>query len=169
MEKGKALAKTENKCIVILAVLVFTLAFMGIGAFGVVQVNAEPTVSLKLHKDFGYSSFGNDAQGNWTVQANVSEDTTRVKFYLDDELQLDDTQTPFAWSYNTDEFPEGLHTLKAVAYDANGNTAAAETQQNFVPYPEGLTITIIIVVVVSILASFITAIAMMRRNNSKKH
>jgi hypothetical protein len=160
--------KTTKKHSQLPAILLFTLMVTAAFSVGAAQVNAEPTISLKLHKDFGYSSFGNDAQGNWTLQATVSEDTTRVEFYLDNQLQLDDTQTPFGWSYNTDNFPEGLHTLKAVAYDANGNDATAEVQQNFVPFPADFTIIIVIVVVVSVVISIVAALVMMKRNDKRK-
>ncbi|MCW4010362.1 MAG: Ig-like domain-containing protein [Candidatus Bathyarchaeota archaeon] len=146
--------------------MVLLIAF---GASSAAQVNADPSISLKLHKDFGYSSFGNDAQGNWTVHATVSEDTMRVEFYLDDSLELNDTAEPFAWSYNTDNYPNGLHTIKAVAYDANGNTATAEKQQNFVPFPTEFTTIIVIVVVVSVVVSIVVAVVMTKRPRKSMH
>jgi hypothetical protein len=97
---------------VVTAVLLFTVLVTALFIFNATQVNAEPSIALKLHKDFGYSSFGNDAQGNWTAQVTVSEDATRVEFYLDNLLQLNDTQAPFALSYNTDNYAQGLHTIK---------------------------------------------------------
>ncbi|MCW4017084.1 MAG: Ig-like domain-containing protein [Candidatus Bathyarchaeota archaeon] len=145
------------------SVLLVALMFTAIGLACAAQVNADPTITMKIHKDYGYSSFGNDAQGDWTVHATVSEDTTRVEFYLDDELQFDDTQTPFAWSYVTDDFPEGLHTIKAVAYDSNGNTATAEVEQNFVPFPMDFTIGIVIAVVVISVVVSILAVVFARR------
>ena len=137
------------------------------GIFNVAKVNAEPTITITFHKDFGYSSFGNDAQGNWTVQATVSQDTVRVEFYLDNQLQLNDTEAPFAWSYNTDNYPLGLHTFKAVAYDANGNEAVAEAQQNFVKFPMDFFIIIIAVVVVSVLVAVIVAVIKIKKTNKK--
>jgi hypothetical protein len=54
-------------------------------------------------------------------------------------------------------------TIKAVAYDANGNSASAETQQNFVPFPADFTIIIVILVVVSIVVPTVALFVMARR------
>ncbi len=150
-----------------IALTMFTVLFVA-SIFCTVQVNAEPTISLSLHKDFGYSSFGNDAQGNWTAHANTSSDTTRVEFYLDDQLQLNDTQTPFAWSYYTNNYSEGLHTIRAVAYDANGNQAEATAEQNFVEFPTDLVLYIVIAVVaIVIIIAIVAALVMMRRRKPR--
>jgi hypothetical protein len=133
----------------IVLVLFTVLALLSI--LCTVQVCAEPTVSLKLHKDFGYSSFGNDAQGNWTAQATCSGDTVRVEFYLDNQLQLNDTQAPYAWSYYTNNYSEGTHTIQAIAFDADGNQASASKEQNFVTAPTDFIFGIIIAVVVIVL------------------
>ena len=149
------------------AVLLFAVLVTALCIFNATQANAEPSIALKLHKDFGYSSFGNDAQGNWTAQATVSEEVTRVEFYLDNLLQLNDTQAPFSWSYNTDNYAQGLHTIKAVAYDTNGNNATAEAQQNFVPFPMDFTIGIVLAVVLILIAAVVVCIVRIRRTKKR--
>jgi hypothetical protein len=151
------------------ALAIFTLLFIT-SILCTVQVNAAPTITLSLHKDFGYSSFGNDAQGNWTAHVTTSQDTTRVEFYLDNQLQLNDTQTPFAWPYYTNNFSEGLHTILAVAYDASGNQAEATAEQNFVEFPSDFFIYIIMAVVAIVIVSIVVALVMMqrRKTNSAK-
>jgi hypothetical protein len=67
---------------------------------------------------------------------------------LDNQLQLNDTQAPYAWSYSTNNYAEGLHTIQAVAFDADGNQASASKEQNFVDTPTDFIIGIIIAVVV---------------------
>ncbi len=123
---------------------------------------------MKFHKDFGYSSFGNEAQGNWTAHADTSTDAVRVEFYLDNLLQFNDTEAPFAWSYYTDNYAEGLHTIKAVAYDASGNSASAEGQQKFVPFPVEETMAIILASVIGVIVAAVAAVVWMRRTKNKK-
>jgi hypothetical protein len=125
-----------------------------------VEADVQPTIELKLHKDFGYSSFGNDAQGNWSARTTVSEDIVRVEFYLNDTLQHTDIETPFTWSYYTDDYPLGLYTIKAVAYNTEGNTVVAQVQQNFVSQQGDF----IIIIIISIAAplAIITLISVLK-------
>lgn len=49
-----------------------------------------------------------------------------VEFLVDDEVRATDTAAPFSWTWNTTEFANGEHRLRARAYDAAGNAGTSE-------------------------------------------
>jgi hypothetical protein len=129
--------------------------------------NAEPALSISFYKNNGYG-VGNDMQGQWTINAKVSENTTHVEFYVDDQLQLDDTQAPFAWQFNTENYTEGGHTLKVVAYDSAGESAIVERQPNFVGFPWAFTTTIITLTVAGAAAALGVSVYRIKKEAKKK-
>jgi len=157
-------SRVGYKILVASIAIVFLLSASKIS---MVEADVQPTIELKLHKDFGYSSFGNDAQGNWSVRTTVSEDTVRVEFYLNDTLQYTDIQAPFTWSYYTDDYPLGLYTIKAIAYNSEGNTAVAQVQQNFVSQQDGFFIIIIISIAAPLVIITIISIIKIKKSNKK--
>jgi len=80
-----------------------------------------PTITLTLIKGFGYSGFGGDIQGTFTMRASGPEDLVEVQFYIDDLLIGTDTEAPFRIQFNTDGYEPGLHTLSAVGVLADGS------------------------------------------------
>jgi ABC-type sugar transport system permease subunit len=133
-------------------------------------VEATPTLNLNFYKNNGYG-MGNDMNGEWTINTDVSSDVQYVEFYLDDQMQLNDTNAPFSWNFNTGSYSEGEHTIKVVAYDALGETATADRQANFVGFPLTFVVTLIVVVVVTVIASFGFALYRARKTEKmrKKH
>ncbi len=117
-----------------------------------VNAEAKPTLSLDFYKNNGYGS-GSDMNGEWTLNTVVSQDVAYVEFYLDNQLQLNATATPFSWNFNTGSYTEGQHTIKAVAYDSAGETATEEIQRNFVGFPLTFVVGIIVLVVVVVIVS----------------
>lgn len=66
--------------------------------------------------------------GPINIKVNASDDEydiEKVEFYIDDELQETDTTEPYSWKWNTIS-PFSKHTLKAVAYNSNGNVGIEE-------------------------------------------
>ncbi len=136
-------------------------------ALSVTAVLATPTVSLSWYKNNGYG-MGNDIGGQWTITAVTSSDVTRVEFYLDNQLQQNDTSTSFNWAFNTNDYSLGTHTIKAVAYNAEGQTATAQADRNFVEYSMNL-FGIIIGVIVSVMAILlVTLLYRVRKKEAKK-
>lgn len=134
-------------------------------ASAAVLTQAQPTVSLSFYKNNGYG-MGNDIGGIWTVNTDVSSNTVRVEFYLDNELQQNDTSSPFSWQFNTVDYPTGAHTIKAVAYDAAGENATATAQRNF---QEASTenVTLIIAAVAAVIVVCAIGFALYRTRKSK--
>ena len=92
-------------------------------------------LDLGLSRDFGYGGFGNDTQGLFTIKINnPPTDLTRVIFFMDTTSMGEDTQPPFSLQFNTDSYPLGAHTLRAVGYTSDGNEINSENLQvQFVP------------------------------------
>jgi hypothetical protein len=116
---------------------------------------AKPSIDLGFEKNNGYG-FGNDIGGLWTVRADVSSDVQYVEFYLDGHLQQNDTSSPFSWQFDTINYSSGSHAIKAVAYDASGDTAFLQVERNF---QETSTATMTGYIVAAVAAIIIVAIA----------
>lgn len=104
--------------------------------------SAKPSLAVSFYKNNGYG-MGNDMQGVWTVKTAVSENTSRVEFFLDNNLELNDTASPFNWTFDTANYTLGLHTISVVAYDSAGESAVVERQPNFVGFPLSFVVGII--------------------------
>jgi hypothetical protein len=128
---------------------------------------ATPSLSLSWYKDNGYG-MGNDIGGYFTVNTNVSPDVVYVEFYIDNELQLNDTDTPFSWSFNTGNYTLGTHAIKAIAYDAMGITATAVAERNFVEYSTNFLIIIIVIVVMVLAVSLVAALVWAKKKEAKR-
>ena len=63
--------------------------------------------------------------GDLTVHTDELEPLSKVEFYLDDKLVFTDEETPFEWEWN--RFSFGRHTVKAQAYDLEGNPGGFDT------------------------------------------
>ena len=64
--------------------------------------------------------------GRITIQAEVYSvnDPDRVEFFIDGKLKCTDDESPYQWCW--DERIFGMHEIKAIAYDKNGNEAEDE-------------------------------------------
>jgi len=63
--------------------------------------------------------------GDLTVHTEELEPLSKVEFYLDDKLVFTDEESPFEWEWN--RFSFGRHTVKAQAYDLEGNPGGFDT------------------------------------------
>jgi hypothetical protein len=113
---------------------------------------AKPSIDLGFEKNNGYG-MGNDIGGLWTVTAHVSPEVEYVEFYLDGQLQLNDTSAPFSWQFDTSNYSPGAHAIKAVAYDSLDDTAFLQVERNFqetsTETVTGIIIAIVIVIIVA--------------------
>jgi hypothetical protein len=80
------------------------------------------TLKLSLARDFGYSGFGNDIQGTFTLHADAPADVVRVEFYIDQTLIGTDETAPFSLQFLTDSYSLGAHDLSAVGSTSGGQT-----------------------------------------------
>jgi ssDNA-binding Zn-finger/Zn-ribbon topoisomerase 1 len=86
-------------------------------------------VSIRLNRDFG-TSMGGKIKGTFSAKVSA-EGATLVEFFLDGEPVASDTEEPFKWTFKTADYPEGDHTIEAVAYFESG-TEKASIQKTFV-------------------------------------
>ncbi len=78
-----------------------------------------PVVSL--------ASLSGPLAGTITVTATATDNVgvAAVDFYVDNTFQSTSTSMPYSFAWNTKNFPDGNHTVSAIARDAAGNKATA--------------------------------------------
>jgi NADH:ubiquinone oxidoreductase subunit K len=136
---------------------------------GAATAQAAPTLSLNWYKNNGYG-MGNDIGGQWTITAVTSADVSRVEFYLDNQLQQNSTQAPFKWAFNTADYSLGAHTVKAVAYAAEGQTGTVQADRNFVEYSAENVFGVVIGVFVAVIAiALVVAVYRIKKQTKNKH
>jgi hypothetical protein len=117
-------------------------------------------LTLSLSRDFGYA-WGGDIQGTFSMRANSLLDLARVVFFIDEQQVGEDVEAPFRYQFNTDSYPLGVHTMRAVGYTTSGQELPSnEIQTNFVSASQGgqsvtkfILPLIIVVVVITLLGS----------------
>ena len=103
-----------------------------------VLAQEEAALVLGLSRDFGYSSGTGEIQGNFTIKATGPEDLARVVFYINDNVLGEVSQPPFEYKFHTGNYPDGVYTLHAVGYTADGSELRSnEQKRQFVPAQEG--------------------------------
>ena len=130
------------------------------------STTAIPTINSSLYKNNGYS-MGNDMNGEWTLNAEVSSDVTRVEFYLDGKLVSNDTDAPFSWNFNTADYTDGLHLFRAMAFNADGEVNYQEIPRNFVPFPLDFVVGIIALVIITLVIATVGALVKNKKLGKK--
>lgn len=103
-----------------------------------VYAQDEDSLVLGLSRDFGYSSGTGEIQGNFTIKATGPEDLARVVFYINDNVLGEVSQSPFEYKFHTSNYPDGVYTLRAIGYTADGRELRSnEQKREFVPAQEG--------------------------------
>jgi hypothetical protein len=101
----------------------------------ITAVSAESAIGIEWQRISGFD-LNSGINGQWTITAHPATNSTDyVEFYLDEQLQLTDTIAPYSWSFNTDSYPQGQHTIKAVAHALTGETVAVSEQRSFIAFP----------------------------------
>ena len=95
-------------------------------------------LSLRLSRDFGYSSGTGKIQGAFSMTATSPGNLLRVIFYIDGETIGEVTQAPFRLRFSTGDYPLGIHTLYALGYTDDGRELRSnEIRAQFVAAEEG--------------------------------
>lgn len=93
--------------------------FLGLST-SLVNAQGESSWTISLRRNWGYGA-GSNIQGSMTL--SISGDlvsVTRVEYFIDDQLLSDQNEAPFSFSFNTDNYEEGVHELHARVYTKNG-------------------------------------------------
>lgn len=119
-------------------------------------------ITLKLSRDFGYSSGTGDIQGLFSMKVTGPENLIRVEFYIDDLLIGEATSAPFRLQFTTDDFPGGIHTMYAIGFTNDGTKLnSREYTANFVSADQGwksaqrMIIPVAVILVVAILLAVV--------------
>lgn len=78
-------------------------------------------LSLRLSRDFGAST-GAGIRGTFSYRVDAPETVVAVQFLLDGELIAEDTEAPFRYQFQTQNFEVGRHTLQAIGITEDGTT-----------------------------------------------
>jgi hypothetical protein len=96
---------------------------------------AQTQLSLEWQRNSGFDLHGG-INGQYTVIAHpAGNTTTHVEFYLDDELKLNDIEAPYSWTFSTESYTEGEHTLRVEAYTITGENTTATDKRSFSGFP----------------------------------
>jgi hypothetical protein len=87
-------------------------------------------VELRINRDNG-TQIGDKIKGKFSARLRDTEGIEKVEFYLDGELVLTDEEEPFRWDFRTSDYPDGVHTIKAIAYLSDGGTVEVEDSREF--------------------------------------
>ncbi|MDR2707312.1 MAG: hypothetical protein LBB87_00990 [Nitrososphaerota archaeon] len=160
---------TENKKQKMLASVIISsiLLLVVFANFSVAQSDEKSSLHLSSFKNNGYAAF-NEINGQFTISAEASSNIVRVEFYLDDNLMLNATSTPYRWSFNTNDYDIGEHTLNVVGVTSSGETVTETRQYNFISFPTMFVIGIIVLIVVIFLVSIIIASKTRRIHHNKQ-
>lgn len=116
----------KTRLLFFVGVFLFLLPFLASPAYAQTE---EEQLSLRLSRDFGYSSGGGDIQGTFSMKASGPEDLERVVFMIDEEIIGEITEPPFNLRFNTDNYPTGIHRMSAVGYTSSGQELASNAIQ----------------------------------------
>jgi len=98
----------------------------------------EEQLSLRLSRDFGYSSGTGDIQGTFSMRVNGPDDLVLVVFFIDEQSLGEISEPPFRLRFSTDDFPTGIHRMSAVGYSSSGKEYRSnEIQAEFVTAQQG--------------------------------
>jgi hypothetical protein len=122
----------KNSTAILIAILVSLIMISAASAQG-------EEFTLGLSRDFGSSGFNGDIQGTFTVKASGPANLERVQFFLDDALLGEDSESPFAIQFITDNYTTGAHVFSAVGFTTDGKQIGLKTiSAVFVSKEEGL-------------------------------
>lgn len=118
----------------ILAAFIITMLVFALPA----QAQDEPTLSLRLSRDFGYSSGTGRVQGAFSMIASGPENLEQVQFKIDEQVIGEVSQPPFRLRFSTGDYPMGVHTLVATGVTSDGSILESDpVRVEFVSADEG--------------------------------
>ncbi len=79
----------------------------------------DTAVQLRLSRDWGFGMGGN-IEGTFSYRVTAPDNVVRVEYLMDDAVIATGTETPFRYQFNTEDYPDGSHTMQAIGYTADG-------------------------------------------------
>ena len=133
--------------------LILTLLLLGIVvgvATAVAQSDSE--LELGLSRDFG-TGIGSNIQGTFSFRVSGPDNLASVTFYIDDQIVGEDSEAPFRLQFQTDDYPLGVHTLRATGLTQDGRELSSNSlSRNFISGSSAGRTTLYIVIPIIVLA-----------------
>lgn len=123
--------------ILLLSLLVISIISLIIVIPGWAQTT-EPGLKIRLSRTMGFDSGTGRIQGAFKIKASGPSDLSKVTFYMDATLMGEVNQSPFELSFNTDDYPLGIHTLTATGLTTSGQQLTSNMiQAEFISSSQG--------------------------------
>jgi hypothetical protein len=117
-----------------LAVAILSMAIL----VAPVLAQAQPTLSLRLSRDFGYSSGTGRIQGTFSMIASGPDNLEQVTFMIDEQVVGTALASPFRLRFSTSDYPLGVHTITASGETSDGSLLESNVVRvEFVSADEG--------------------------------
>lgn len=113
-------AMKNNRSFLFFHRILFILLALLLG-FHPAAAQDDPSLTLRLSRDFGYASGTGDIQGTFSMRVSGPENLVRVVYYLDEQEIGSNSSAPFQLRFNTDSYSLGAHRLYAVGITSDGS------------------------------------------------
>jgi hypothetical protein len=91
---------------------------------GALAQESEPTLQVRLNKDFGYA-LGSQIQGTFSVRVSDDLDLAQITLWIDDQRLGVDDAPPFRITFNTSDFSAGMHSIIVVGTTIDGREVSS--------------------------------------------
>ena len=81
----------------------------------------QANLGFRLTRDWGYGGMDNSIQGRFSMHASGPDNLVEVRFMMDGEVVNVDSEAPFRYQFETNEFAPGEHTMNAVGTLSDGS------------------------------------------------
>jgi hypothetical protein len=98
---------------------------MAIFTFALAQTSE---YTINLHRTFGYSS-GNQVRGSFSLDVVPTTNVKSVTYRIDDQVMQKVETSPFSYSFQTSQYPTGMHQLSALVETTDGRTVSTPVRQ----------------------------------------
>jgi hypothetical protein len=146
---------------------VFIVAVFLIAGSNTIVTAQGKSLELSVSRTWGYAGFNNDIQGHFSFTARGPENLQMVQFLLDGKVVMEVSEPPFRFKLNTDDYKNGIHTIKAVGILSDGTqVSSVDYTREFVPpigkgLFKGLGLVLIIpIIIIAVIDAALKAIGM---------
>lgn len=109
----------------VLSLWIGFILLAGITTLGLAQAD---NYQVSLHRNFGYSS-GNQVRGSFTLDIIPPTDIQSVTYLIDGKTMQKVDSSPFSYSFQTTQYPDGPHELSALVQTTAGRAVSTPVRQ----------------------------------------
>ena len=111
-------------------IAVIGILFLGLATYS--PALAQSDFQLNVYRTNGYGN-GDQIRGNFRLSIIGSGNISSVTYLIDGQVMADVTSQPFTFSFNTSQYPVGVHQLSATVKTTGGQSITTASRQfNFV-------------------------------------